>query len=232
MVRARGAKGRPSRRPGSQRVMRRVDSALRGTKVEPAQDPPDFVASPWWPVTIPILHSGETLYTYGDVHKALLDYLTMSKYQDGQKNTLPVQIRVLEIRAWTTSAKQAIQLEIFDMIDPNSGTGKAFTVLAEINDYGSPIHYGKVGWRFGGMAHMQAGFKDDKALIFRLAASTTVNYIGYINVLWRVTSTGVPKFQLLAINNGDTDVESDPRTDYSMCTGSHSSLSSRFSRMR
>lgn len=184
---SRGRRRNPRRRavtPG--RLRRIVNRVSLGSRITPSADPPEYTAGPWWPLTIVDSVSGDTDYTPKKIHEGILALLSLTGAKLGNKEPLTFKFRVLSVRAWGV-AKQPIQLAVTETHGDTSNWVK------EINDFGTPFTYSRLGWRFGDVFMHRVFTSTETISLFQVAeAGTTDKILVYIQVLIRVPNAPDP----------------------------------------
>lgn len=176
----------PRRRAATaSRLRRLVNRVSLGARITPSTDPPVYTAGPWWPLTLVDSVAGDTDFTPEYIHKGILDMLSLTGAKIGEK-ALVFKFRVLSVRAWGM-AKQPIQLAVTETHGTKSNWVK------EINDFGTPVNYSRVGWRFGDVFIQRVFTSTETQTLFQVAqAGTTDKILVYIQVLIRVPNAPDP----------------------------------------
>ena len=98
---------------------------------------------------------------------------------------IPLTFRLLSVRVWGLG-RQPIQLAIFE-------TQNTDHLIKELNDYGDPIRFSRVGWKFGDVA-VYDGLSKETYGLFQV--SGTLNdankALVYCQVLLRVQNAPAP----------------------------------------
>lgn len=173
-------------RRGSMR--RLIHSINLGRSIVPPADPPTYAGGPWWPLTVSTVVTGTDKYFKPkDIHSALLACLKLTGFTKGDIG-LEFRFRLLSVRVWGTKPNIPIQLSPCDFTGPGS------IWVKEINDYGSPYRYSRVGWEFGdAFTHRVFSLRpEDDQTIFTISASTKTKFLVYMQILIRVPSAAVP----------------------------------------
>lgn len=183
---------RPSRRNGSGlnsrqpvRFRRAISRTTTGVRFVPPVDPPEYVSAPWWPMTLILIAVTDETVTAQKLYQQVLEQLDVKKYVSMDKSTVPLEMRIDSVRAWGL-ARQPIQLSVYDRL------GKHHRV-AEISDYGTPIQYSRVGWRFGSIAHADALGQTETDVLYEISGATSTNKILlYNHILIRIPNAPKP----------------------------------------
>lgn len=167
------------------RIRRVINRSTHGMRITPSVDPPDYAAGPWWPITVIMKASSDSSATAASIYDQILKQLAWDGYANAAKATVPLLIRVLSVRAWGLG-KQPIQLGVYDHLG-----GKH--QLAEISDYGTPLNYSRVGWKFGNIGVNDAMKSTEKDIIFAVSGATADNAIlCYVQCLIRTEQAPKP----------------------------------------
>lgn len=186
MANRRSARRRGTRRATALgRVKRVVNRTTLGMRITPSNDPPEYSAGPWWPLTIVDIATGDTDYTPEKIHKGILALTGLTGYKNGSEN-LTFKFRVLSVRAWGID-KQPIQLAVTET------HGSTSNWVKEMNDFGTLLNYSKLGWKFGDVFIHRVFSSEEKHSLFQVAEKGTVDKIlVYIQVLIRVPNAPDP----------------------------------------
>lgn len=175
------------------RLRRMVNRVSLGSRIVPTTDPPEYTAGPWWPLTIVDTVAGDKDFTPTYLHSGILAALNLTGAKDAKGNPLTFKFRLLSVRAWGM-AKQPIQLAVTETHGTSSNWVK------EINDFGSPINYSRVGWRFGDVFTHRVFSSTETQSLFQVAESgSTDKILVYIQVLMRVPNAPDPAVTLSSI---------------------------------
>lgn len=170
----------------STRIRRIVNRTSLGTRILPSVDPPEYTAGPWWPLTIVDSVKGDTQYTGKKIHEGILALLGLTGAKQADSTPLNFKFRLLSVRAWGL-AKQPIQLSVTETHSTSTNWVK------EINDFGTPLAYSRVGWRFGDVfVHQVHSYQDTSTLFFTGESGTEDKILLYIQVLIRVPNAPEP----------------------------------------
>lgn len=165
------------------KIRRMINRNATGFRISPPTDPPEYAPGPWWPLTVVMKCSADTSATPKDIYTSIIAQLDWTKYVSN--TTVPLEMRVLTIRAWGTG-KLPFQLTIFDHL----GTKNR---IAELSDYGSAINYSRIGWKFGNIGTSDALTSSDTDMIFEITGASTTNVVlCYVQVLIRAANTPKP----------------------------------------
>lgn len=177
---------RNGRRP--QRLGRMIHRNVKGVPITPPSDPPSYVSAPWWPFTLALKLAGDTQLFSQNLYTEVLKTLNISDYVK-DKVTVPLEFRVLSIRAWSLKKETPIQLAVYDHL----GSKERIT---EINDFGTPIRYARVGWKFGSIGTTDAlvpvpdPTKDN--VIAEISMPNNGTALVYVQLLLRVPNAAKP----------------------------------------
>lgn len=167
------------------RLKRMVNKTVLGTRIIPSADPPEYTAGPWWPLTIVDSVSADTTYTGVKLHQGILATLNLTDYKKAS-TALTFKFRVVSVRAWGLD-KQPIQLAVTET------HGTTANWVKEMNDFGTPLTYSRLGWRFGDAFIHRVFTSEDKQEVFQVAQSGSTNKIlVYIQVMIRVPNAPEP----------------------------------------
>lgn len=167
------------------RLKRMVNRTTLGMRIVPQLDPPEYSAGPWWPLTVVDVTAGDVDYSPSKIHAGILALLNLTGYKKDTTN-LEFKFRVLSVRAWGL-AKQPIQLAVTETHSTTSSWVK------EINDFGTPLGYSRVGWRFGDIFVHRVFSSNETQSLFQVAESgKTDKILVYIQVLIRVPNAPDP----------------------------------------
>lgn len=168
------------------RLKRVVNRTTLGMRIIPSLDPPEYAAGPWWPLTLVDIAKGDVDYTPKKIHQGILTMLDLTGYTKGATTELNFKFRVLSVRAWGL-AKQPIQLAVTETHSNTSNWVK------EINDFGTPLGYSRVGWRFGDIfVHRVFDYTEAQSLFQVAESGSTDKILVYIQVLIRVPNAPDP----------------------------------------
>lgn len=166
------------------RFRRAISRTTTGVRFVPPVDPPEYVSAPWWPFTLILIATGDEAVTAKIMYDQVLQQLDLKKFVSGTA-TVPLEMRLDSVRAWGL-AKQPIQLSVYDRL------GKHHR-LAELSDYGTPINYSRVGWRFGSLAHSDALGSTETETLYEVSGGSTANKILiYNHILIRIPNAPKP----------------------------------------
>lgn len=176
-------RGRRNARLGrTSALIRRVEHSDIGVEFVPTLDPPDFSPAPWWPITVPVTISKQTIFTWKLIHDLLLSVLGLTSVKD-----LAFNMRAQTVRMWGT-AKQPITMEIFAL---SSATCRK---IKQISDRGTPIHYSRLGWRFGrsSFAMLDVGCGTSEVTLFTTGGKLADDNQALIYLQLLIQVRGVP----------------------------------------
>lgn len=183
-----------------------VSRMVTGRDLKISPDPPNYVAAPWWPVTVLVKITGSGNFTGEEIYNQVIINLALTDYkyvkppkssvdvglpravcrplpQAADGDNIPLTMRLDSVRAWSLD-KGAIQLAICDFIDGNR-------YMKEINDLGSALNYGRVGYTFGCIPRYNAFSKADKDTLFYVSTATaSAAALVYINLHVRISDVG------------------------------------------
>lgn len=185
------------RRNRPSRFTRSVNRAAHGIRFTPSFDPPDYAAGPWWPITVVLGSTSDTRFNMNSVYTAALTQLSWQNYyKENTKENVPMELRLLSVRAWGLD-KQPIQLTIYDRL----GSGQK---LAELSDYGTPVQYSRLGWKFGNVSTQDSVVWSDTNVLFEVTTSSTGKVLIYVQALIRTTNS--PKPTIMSLTDFVTDM--------------------------
>lgn len=177
---------RNGRRP--QRLNRIIHRNIKGVPIHPSADPPSYSSAPWWPFTLAVKVASDTQLYSQNIYTETLKALGLSEYIK-DKLTLPLEFRILSIRVWSLKKEEPIQLAVYDHLGSKER-------ICEINDFGTPIRYAKVGWKWGSIGTNDAlvpvadPLKDNVVADISLAQGSRA--LVYLQLLLRVQNTPKP----------------------------------------
>lgn len=181
MFRRGNRRSAPPRRGASnvRRLGRALTRATHGVRLVPSLDPPEFTSCPWWPLTVTFSVTADSYVVPKTVFQAIRSQLQWTALK------VPFNIRLVSVRCWGL-AKQPIQLAIYDHL----GTKQ---MMAEMADYGDPVKYSRLGWKFGRVGLTDALAETDTDVLFAISGATdTQKVLVYLQLLWRVPNSAKP----------------------------------------
>lgn len=180
------------------RIRRLITRASHGFEIVPPRDPPAYVPAPWWPITVVLLTAQDVDCTAQNIYVSVLKQLGWDTYLDTKK-TLPIEMRLTSLRIWG-QGRLPVQLAVYDHLG-----GKHR--IAEISDYGSPIHFSSVGWKFGNIATFDALEPGDTDVLFEVSGASESNKIMvYVQLLIRTKNALKPTLAWDALKSDDAMV--------------------------
>lgn len=184
-------RSRTSRQP--RRVRRLISRMNLGSRITPSVDPPQFTASPWWPLTVMMTVLKDTSWSPKTVHEAILASLglTGAKYiYEGKETALEFKFRITTVRVWGLD-KQPIQLAVCDASD---ATSTHWT--HEFNDFASGVQFSRLGWRFGDVfVHRVLAANQEFPLFAVGQKHDNETVLVYVQVLIRMPNAPDPALQ-------------------------------------
>lgn len=178
---------RNGRRP--QRLGRMIHRNVKGVQITPPADPPSYVSAPWWPFTLAIKVKNDTQLYAQNLYTEVLKTLGLATFYNDAKATIPLEYRVLSIRAWSLKKETPIQLAVYDHL----GTKER---ICEINDFGTPIRYARVGWKFGSIgtndALVPVADLSKDYVIAEISLPSEGTALVYVQLLLRVPNASKP----------------------------------------
>lgn len=207
----RRATARTRAAPKIKRVVQRLE---HGTRFVPSSDPPNWTQAPWWPLTLVSHESSPTLYSGAILHEGICISLGIPKLPD-QARAIKFNIRLITVRAWGL-AKQAFTLDVYDEFGDNRK-------LAQLADMGSPIHYSRLGWRFGLTAVANTIDPDSKTVLFNVDGdiTSTSKVMVYIQLLVQVSGVPAAKIPLKSLVSSQPAVPMDLAGEFEVLSTSH-----------
>lgn len=168
-------------------MKRTIHQTNLGTVIKPSPDPPNYIQSPWWPITLTATFTADTEFTMKALSALLLAAL-------GLKPEFKIEhrIRVLSVRLWGLT-RQTIVLDIHRLNSIGSS-------IKTIVDRGSAIQYSRVGWKFGVDSQLSVN-SDDPDVIFKFKMAGG-NALAYIQILFQSANLLEPKLTATANSPG------------------------------
>lgn len=170
-------RGRNRNATSVRRIRRMITRVETGVQFVPPLDPPTFAAAPWWPITLNMTVSSETVFSYNDLHTGLVKAVGLDKIKDSTDATIVnnyFQIRPVSVRVWGLS-RQVIRLGIYEIL--STGLHR----LKTVTDSGTPINYSRLGWRFGVAARIDPN-ANEGVKIFSVAGDLATDKKAYVMV--------------------------------------------------
>lgn len=176
-----------SKRQNGRGAVRALRGAVKGRKVVPPADPPQFEQIPWNTITLgdnPLLGSdGFKRYTGEDIAGVL-------KAQIGLNTTTALSMRILDIRVWNVkeSENSFINLQVEDF---TIGFG-AQDYQVHIEDFAGRNRWAKVGYQLPISQQKVIFSSADTEELFTVGGVAGARFVTRIRLLWKTRVTTLP----------------------------------------
>jgi hypothetical protein len=116
---------------------------MNGATLKPKVDPPAIVAIPWTSVVVRFATASNTgSLKVSDLLFNAQEQLRMFGTTSGTAWRVPLEMRVHNIRAWSTQSDCTLEVIIFDATNADNGT------LKTLEDRGAPNHLACIGYQY------------------------------------------------------------------------------------
>lgn len=163
---------------GTASITRAIGKLERGVALRPSVDPPSYNPAPWWPMTVVTTIKADTTVNGTQLHTSILASL-------GQSN-VNYAFKLVSIRVWGLN-RQPLKLTPYEHFGGS-------TPLRAITDYGDPVHYSRLGYRWGVSSKIDVHTASDTNILYAVHGKLDATNMAlcYASLLIRIKDPVAP----------------------------------------